>query len=134
MSFIGRFLGAGLPAAAGWRSWEHLGGSGGISPDGLVFLERSPFGPTWAYFEYERSARGEGRVRRKLNGYGSERRGDDWPTLMVCWSDSVEEMFQRVGRETRVPMLTTTIKRLAEHGPLGNQGCWSSYGRSVLVG
>ena len=63
MSFIGHFLLArGLPVAAGWRSWEHLGGSGGISPDGLVFLTRSPFGPTWAYFEYERSARGEARV------------------------------------------------------------------------
>ena len=45
MSFISHFLAVGLPAAAGWRSWEHLGGSGGISPDGLVFLERSPFGP-----------------------------------------------------------------------------------------
>ena len=43
--------------AAGWRSWEQLKASG-ISPDGMVFLERSPYGPTWAYFEYERTARG----------------------------------------------------------------------------
>ena len=62
MSCIGHFLAVWLPAAAGWRSWEHLGGSGGISPDGMVFLERSPYGPTRAYFEYERTARGEARV------------------------------------------------------------------------
>ena len=134
MSFIGRFLEAGLPAAAGWRSWEHLGGSGGISPDGLVFLERSPFGPTWAYFEYERSARGEGRIRRKLSGYGSGRRGDAWPALMVCWNEAVEQVFREVGAELRVPMLTTTIGRLAEHGPLDNGGCWSRYGRPAVIG
>ena len=134
MSFIGHFLGVGLPAAAGWRSWEHLGGSGGISPDGLVFMERSPFGPTWAYFEYERSARGEGRIRRKLNGYGSDRRGDDWPALVVCWNERVEKVFQEVGVAGGIPMLTTTIERLAEYGPLDNEGCWSMRGKPVLIG
>ena len=134
MSFIGHFLAVGLPAAAGWRSWEHLGGSGGISPDGLVFMERSPFGPTWAYFEYERSARGEGRIRRKLNGYGSDRRGDDWPTLVVCWNEPVEKVFQEVGVAGGIPMLTTTIDRLAEYGPLDNEGCWSMRGKPVLIG
>ena len=41
----------------------------------MVFLERSPYGPTWAYFEYERTAGGEARVRRNLRGYGSARPG-----------------------------------------------------------
>ena len=74
MSCISHFLARGLPVAAGWRSWEQLKASG-ISPDGMVFLERSPYGPTWAYFEYERTARGEARVGRKLTGYGSADRG-----------------------------------------------------------
>ena len=134
MSFIGHFLAAGLPAAAGWRSWEHLGGSGGISPDGMVFLEESPYGPTWAYFEYERSARGEVRVRRKLNGYASKQRADGWPALVVCWDDAVEEVFHQVGRSLEIPMLTSTIRRLSEHGPLENLGCWSDYGRPALIG
>ena len=43
MSCIGHFLDRGLPVAAGWRSWEQLKASG-ISPDGMVFLERSPYG------------------------------------------------------------------------------------------
>ena len=67
MSCFSHFLAWGLPVAAGWRSWEQLKASG-ISPDGMVFLERSPYGPTWAYFEYERTAGGEARVRRKLRG------------------------------------------------------------------
>ena len=71
--------------AAGWRSWEQLKASG-ISPDGMVFLERSPYGPTWAYFEYERTARGEARVGRKLNG-------DGCPVLIVCWNDEAESVF-----------------------------------------
>ena len=74
MSCFSHFLARGLPVAAGWRSWEQLKESG-ISPDGMVFLERSPYGPTWAYFEYERTARGEARVGRKLTGYGSADRG-----------------------------------------------------------
>ena len=133
-SFVGRCLAAGLPVAAGWRCWEHLGRSGGISPDGQVFLERSPYGPTWAYFEYEPSARGEARVRRKLGGYGSGTRGDGWPVLFVCWSDVVEDIFHRVGRELQIPMLTATIGRLEEHGPLGNSGCWSLYGQPAFIG
>ena len=54
-------LGNSRMAAAGWRLWERLGGSGGISPDWLAYLGRSPFGPTCVYLEYERSARGAGR-------------------------------------------------------------------------
>ena len=134
MSLMGQFLARGLPVAAGWRSWEHLGRSGGIAPDGLVFLERSPYGPTWAYLEYERTARGEARVQRKLRSYGSVRRGDHWPVLLVCWDESAESNFQQVGLRTFIPMLTTTIDRLEEHGPLDNLRCWSIYGTPALIG
>ena len=70
----------------------------------MVFLERSPYGPTWAYFEYERTARGEARVGRKLNG-------DGCPVLIVCWNDDAESVFQRLGSGMGIPLLTTTIKR-----------------------
>ena len=63
----------------------------------MVFLERSPYGPTWAYFEYERTAGGEAWVRRKLLGYGSADRGDGCPVLIVCWNDDAESVFQRPG-------------------------------------
>ena len=134
MSFMAHFLARKLPVAAGWRSWEHLGRSGGIAPDGMVFLERSPFGPVWAYFEYERSARTESRIRRKLKGYGAGNRGNDWPVLVVCWDEAAEAIFQRVGRELRLPMLTATIGRLEQYGPLDNLECWSDYGGPALIG
>lgn len=135
MDVLGGFLEGGLPVAAGWRSWEYLGsGVGGIAPDGMVFLGQSPFGPTWAYLEYERSARGEARVGSKLNGYGSPNRQDDWPVLVVCWDEAAESVFHLVGRRLRVPMLTTTIGRIAGHGPLNNDRCWQIYGEPVVLG
>ena len=133
MSCIGHFLARGLPVASGWRSWEQLKPSG-ICPDWMVFLERSPYGPTWAYFEYERTARGEARGRRKLRGYGSADRGDGWPALFVCWKDDAESVFQDLGSGMGIPLLTTTIKRLEEHGPLGNFGCWSMYRQPTRIG
>ena len=33
-----------------------------------------------------------------------------------------------------IPLLTTTIKRLEEHGPLDNFGCWSMYGQPARIG
>ena len=134
MSFLSFLIASDRPVAAGWRSWEHLGGSGGISPDGLVYLERSPFGPTWAYFEYERSARGEVRIRRKMRGYASGRRSNDWPVLVVCWDERAESIFDEVGASLEVPMLTTTIGRLSAHGPLNNLHCWLSRGQPAVIG
>ena len=120
-----------FPVAAGWRSWEQLKASG-ISPDGMVFLERSPYGPTRAYFEYERTARGE--ARPEAGATGSTDRGDGCPVLIVCWNDDAESVFQRLGSGMGIPLLTTTIKRLEEHGPLGNFGCWSVYGQPARIG
>ena len=77
MSFMGHFLEKKLPVAAGWRSLDQMGLDGSITPDGMVFLELSPFGPTWACFEYERTARGQARILRKLNAFGSPSRSDD---------------------------------------------------------
>ena len=134
MSFMGHFLARGIPVAAGWRSLDQMGLDGSITPDGMVFLERSPYGPTWAYFEYERTARGEARVMRKLGAFGSPSRSDDWPVLLVCWNERAEHNFQEVGRRMGISMLTTTIGRLGRHGPLDNLECWSMYGEPALIG
>ena len=134
MSTLSQFGAAGAPVASGWRFWEHLGGAGGIAPDGLVYLRQSPYGPGWYYLEYERSARGEYRVGRKLLGYSSGRRRNNWPVLMVCWGDSAERVFQDVGSDLKVRMLTTTVDRLEQYGPMNNLECWSDYGNPVIVG
>ena len=62
------------------------------------------------------TARGEARVGRKLNGYGSADQGDGCPVLIVCWNDDAESVFQDLGSGMGIPLLTTTIKRLEEHG------------------
>ena len=133
MNLVCEFGEAGLPVAAGWRSWEHLGGSGGIAPDAMVYLQESPYGKGWHYVEYERSARGESRIFRKLRGYGSVRRQDSWPVLVVVWNEQVEGIFHDVGQERNVPMITTTLGRLAEFGGVGDVRCWLNYGEPVLL-
>ena len=135
MSLMSGFYAGGLPAAVGWRSWEHLWGRGrgGISPDGLVMLNSGPFGGGWHYVEYERSAKGRYRANRKLRGYASNARQDGWPVLFVLWSDRAEQNFQSLGRGMQVRMLTTTIKRLAERGTALSD-CWSLYGYPVALG
>ena len=129
------FITAGLKTACGIRSWEDLGKEGGgISPDALVLLINSPFGAGWVYVEYELSARGPRLVEKKLRGYGSDLRRDDYPVLVVCATDRAERNFHAVGRERGIRMLTTTVARLRQHGPLGNQECWSHYGEMVQIG
>ena len=132
-SLMGQFMAAGLATAVGSRSWEHLGEDGAIAPDGLVRLNRCPYGPTWAYVEYELSARGQRRVAEKLRGYLAGRRQDRWPVLFVCWNAGAEAVFHQVGREHRLPMLTATIDRLEKSGPFGNQ-TWSMYGQPATIG
>ncbi len=134
MNLIGGFMAAKMPVAAGWRHWEDLGRGGGIFPDGMVFLGDGPYGRTWAYLEYERSARGKLRVSQKLRGYGSELRSDRWPALVVCRDDAAEAVFQEVGKGMGVRMLTSTIQRLKRTGPVGSPDCWSNYGERAALG
>ena len=133
MEVMGLFMDRGVPCASGWRSWEHLGGGGGISPDGIVYLEVSPFGPGWHYVEYERRAQGVKRVGKKLNGYVADGRQDRWPVLVVVENQRVEDTFQRVGKEVGARMGTTQMRRLRAGGAFG-AGVWVVDGESVTVG
>ena len=133
MAVMGWFMERGLACASGWRSWEHLGGGGGIAPDGIVYLEASPFGPGWHYLEYERWAQGRTRVGRKLNGYVAEGRQDSWPVLFVVESPRVEETFREVGVELSVKMATATMRRLRSGGVFA-EGAWNVGGEAATLG
>lgn len=133
MKLMGWFMERGLACASGWRSWEHLGGGGGIAPDGIVYLEVSPFGPGWHYLEYERWAQGRARVGRKLNGYVAEGRQDGWPVLFVVESPRVEETFREVGVELSVKMATATMRRLRSGGVFA-EGAWNVGGEVGTLG
>ena len=125
------FISNGCPVANGPRHTEHLGAQGGIAPDAMVHLTESPYGPGWHYVEYERSARSRSRVEEKLRGYGSPRRRDRYPVVLVCWDDEAEAAFREQGRELGLALVTTTLERLREDGPAG---CWSMYGEPVRLG
>ena len=128
------FAEAGCPIANGVRHTELLGSDGGIATDAVVRLNKSPWGRTWAYVEYERSARYKARISKKLRGYGSPRRRDRYPVILVCWSAPEEEKFQAKARRLGIPMVTTTLERLKEFGPLGNADCWSLDGEATEIG
>ena len=133
MELMGEFAAAGLVGAAGWRCWEHMGGEA-IAPDGLVYVEHSPYGPGWHYLEYERSARGRSRAERKMQGYAAPLRMNDWPVLMVVWDREAELVFQQVGQQAGVPMVTSTVERIKKFEVVGDPRCWSMYGEPVGLG
>ena len=133
--FLLLLLGEGFKVAFGTRSWEDMGEEGGgISPDAVITLNNSPFGAGWHYFEYELTAQDDQKVSDKLNGFASPLRRDDFPLMVVCAGEQAEEIFHSVGQRLGIRMITTTLARLRDHGPLGNDLCWFHYGDMVQIG
>jgi hypothetical protein len=128
------FAAAGCAIANGTRFVEHLGIEGGIAPDAILYLMVSPYGEGWHHVEYERSARGRARVSKKIRGYRSARRRDEYSVILVCWDERAEAEFQAEGRLLGLRLVTTTIKGLKNHGPLHPTRCWSMYGQPVRLG
>ena len=133
LEVVQSFAAAGLVVAAGWRDWENLGDSG-IAPDAMIYLRYGPYGPGWYYLEFELSAASPSATARKLGGFDSPLRSNDWPVLVVCRTDLAERNFQQAGLEKGIRMLTTTIPRLRRHGAVGNTNCWSRYGEPAAIG
>lgn len=135
MHLYEELINAGCLVEPPWRAGDDLGQlRGGIVPDGTVYLTLGPYGPGWYYIEYERSARGKARAEAKLKGYLSQHRRDNHPVLFVLWNDVAERNFQEIGREHGLRMATTTINRLKTFRAVGSPGCWSLYGKSVVIG
>ena len=133
MRLLGQFRAAGLPAFPGWRYYEDMRGRA-LAPDGMVNLNRSPYGPGWHFVEYERSARSPASWRRKLRGLAARQRRNRWPALFVCFNDQAEQNLHQVAGELGLRVVTTTIDRHKRAGPLDNFDCWSCYGHRVQLG
>ena len=128
MVHVGSLAALGAHVAAGHRELMEWG-RGAIYPDAMVYV-RSPYGDSWHYFEYERSARRGFAAKRKLNGYMSPRRRNTWPVMMALWDDEAEAIFHRIGAGAGLCLLTTTIERL-QTMPI--EDCWSMYGIKVKL-
>ena len=99
-----------------------------------MYLTETPLVPSWHYLEYERSARSPARVQKKLAGYSSHRRQNDWPVMVVCWNSEVERRFHDVALDYDISMFTTNIQRLAEYGAINNGQCWAWIDVPVVIG
>ena len=133
-SQVKHLLAQGILAAHGDRSWENMGKEGGgISPDAIVKLRESPHGPGWCNFEFELSARGPTKVRGKLRGFDSKLRWNNFPLMVVCYNAKAEDNFHKMAAPRGIKLMTTTLARLAEHGPLENGECWSMFGILVKI-
>lgn len=131
MRVMRAFAATGCAIAPGWRALDVMGSSGQIAPDGVVWLEQSPYGPGWHYVEYELRARSVKRVADKVRGYQTRVRADAYPVLVVC-QPKVEAEFWAVGGQ--VPMLTTSVGEAAAGPLVGAAGTvWRCYGEPVAM-
>ena len=131
MRLCGGFGRARRYVVPGWRELVLMPGAQ-LAPDAMVYLRESPFGAGWHYVEYERRARAVRRVEQKLRGYREALRREDARLLLVCWGDSVEDMFRQAGAE--LPIATTTLSRLRAYGPVGDSRTWRLGEQPVLLG
>ena len=94
----------------------------------MVYVESSPFGPTWFYLEYELSRTSETRVAKKCRGYLSDARSDDFPVMVACRRIAVPRfMDQGVDR-----MLIAPVENLHKGNVVGDAGTvWLHNGRPV---
>ena len=134
MRMVSLFLEGGAQVASGIRAWEHMWSAGGIGPDALIYLRESPFGPGWHYLEYELRVRGMTGVTKKLRGYGSSHRQDNWPVLVAARNPRVEQLFREAGMAGRLRLITTNVERYEEGLVLGDGRVWSVDGNLVVLG
>ena len=52
---------------------------------------------------------------------------------MVVWDKEAEAVFQQVGEQAGVPMLTSTVERTKKYRVVRDPRCWSMYGEAVSV-
>ena len=126
----GWFAAAGCPVAPGWRFRDIMGRQGQMAPDAMVLLKESPFGATWCYVEYERSATKPSKVQGKLRAYHSHLRSDDYPVLVVCRRKAIPN-FLRQGAGLR--MLIAAVEDVRQQNVTGETGTvWLQDGNPVL--
>ena len=129
MKLVGWFAAVGCPVAPGWRFRDVMGDTGQIAPDAMVYIENSPFGPTWFYLEYELSAKTPSKVTGKWRGYCSHLRSDDFPVLVACRRQALPHFV----RETAgMRALIAPVEDIRKKNVIGDSGTvWLQDGQPV---
>ena len=94
VNLVSRFAAAGCSVAPGWRFRDVMGKAGQLTPDAMIFVEKSLFGPTWFYLEYELSAQGPSRFSTKFRASRSHLRSDDFPVLWVVKPQAIPHVLE----------------------------------------
>ena len=130
---MGQLREAGCSFAPGWQARTTLADGRRIDPDGAVLVE-TPWGRCWCYLEVELSDKTYMAVKPRCDKYGSDKRMDDLPVLIICRDDQAERNFHlaAAGSDITPLMLTTTLTRLKGGGFFG-PGVWSDYGEAVTL-
>lgn len=128
------FGNAKLEIAAGPRCDDNFL-HGGINPDGLIYINGSPFGEGWHYLEIERRARSERGLENKFKSYLSPNRlryfpgpQSPPPVLFMCRNERLEALAHQIAKG--FPVLTITNGRWRRYGPLGG---WQLFGEQVRL-
>lgn len=129
MNLVSWFAAEGCPVAPGWRFHDVMGEAGQIAPDAMVYIENSPFGPTWFYLEYELSATTPSKVKRKMRAYRSRRRSDNFPVLVVCRRKALPHFLQECAG---IRALIAPVEDVRRKTVIGDSGTvWLLDGRPV---
>ena len=123
---LAKFAAAGCSVAPGWQASD-----GRFRPDGVVWMNRGPYGPGWHYVMYASRAQRESTVGQVLARVFSDTRTDQYPVLLAC-TPAMEETFWRLG--VGRPMLTASVSRIRSGPVVGRESTvWLRYGESVPV-
>ena len=130
---LGQLREAGCAFDAGWQARTTLADGRRIDPDAVVQVW-TPWGRWWCYLEVELSDRTEIAVQPRCDKYGSTKRRDNLPVLIVCRDEVAEKSFHKgaSGSERPPRMLTTTLSRLKEGGFFGPK-VWSRHSERVTL-
>ena len=121
---LAKFSAFGCPVAPGWMARD-----GTFAPDGVVWLDESPFGGGWHYIVNALHAKSQSTMKKVMDRALSDTRTDRFPILVVC-RDEMEELVWELGAGRAV--LTASATRVRSLPVVGQDGnAWLHSGKAA---
>ncbi len=121
---LAKFSAFGCPVAPGWMARD-----GTFAPDGVVWLDGSPFGAGWHYVVNALHAKSQSTMKKVMDRALSDTRTDRFPILVVC-RDEMEELVWELGAGRAV--LTAAATRVRSMPAVGQDGnAWLHSGKAA---